>query len=52
MVEFAREGVVPESVKPSVLDLEVDLCLMERDVEFSVRSDLIRKWGVEGVGDD
>jgi len=37
MVEFAREGVVPERVEPSVLDVEVDLCLMEWCVEFSVR---------------
>ena len=37
MVEFAREGVVPERVEPSVLDVEVELCLMERDVDFSVR---------------
>ena len=38
IVEFAREGVVPERVEPSVLDVEVDLCLREWDVEFSVRN--------------
>ena len=38
MVEFAREGVVPERVEPSVLDVEVELCLMEWDVDFSVRT--------------
>jgi len=37
MVEFARDGVVPERVEPSVLDVEVELCLMEGGVEFSVR---------------
>jgi hypothetical protein len=37
IVEFAREGVVPERLEPSVLDVEVDLCLMEWGVEFSVR---------------
>lgn len=37
MVEFAREGVVPERVEASVLDVEVELCLMEWGVEFSVR---------------
>ncbi len=37
MVEFARDGMVPERVKPSVLDVEVELCLMELDVDFSVR---------------
>lgn len=36
MVEFARESVVPERVEPSVLDVEVELCLMEWAVEFSV----------------
>ena len=54
MVEFAREGVAPDRVEPSVLDVEVDLCVMEWDVDFSVRRapDLIRKSVVEGVEDD
>ena len=52
MVEFAREGVVPERVEP--LDVEVDLCLMEWDVDFSVRRvpDLVIKCGVDGFGGD
>lgn len=37
MVKFARDGMVPERVEPFVLDVEVELCLMEWDVEFSVR---------------
>lgn len=37
IVKFARENVVPERVEPSVLDVEVDLCMMEDDVDFSVR---------------
>ena len=41
MVEFAREGVVPERVEPPVLDVEVELCLMELSVDFSVRKSLI-----------
>ena len=41
MVEFAREGAVPNRVEPSVLDVEVDLCLMEWSVEFSVRMGFI-----------
>ena len=41
MVKFARDGVVPERVEPSVLDAEVELCLMEWDVDFSVRMVLI-----------
>ena len=41
MVRFAREGVVPERVEVSVLDVEVDLCLMEWEVDFSVRRVLI-----------
>lgn len=48
IVKFAREGVVPERAEPSVLDVEVDLCIMEWDVDFSVRNapDLIRKYEV------
>lgn len=41
IVEAAREGIVPERVEPSVLDVEVELCLMEEDVDFSVRRVLI-----------
>ena len=41
IVEAAREGVVPERVDPSVLGVEVGLCLMEEDVDFSVRRVLI-----------
>ena len=37
MVEFARDSVVPERVEPSVLDVDVELCLIELDVDFSVR---------------
>lgn len=37
MIEPARQGVVPERVKPSILNVEVDLCTMEHDVDFSVR---------------
>jgi hypothetical protein len=29
--------MVPERVEPFILDREVDLCMMEWDVEFSVR---------------
>lgn len=44
MVEFAREGMVPERVETFVLDMDVDLCLMEEDVDFSVReNDLIEE---------
>lgn len=39
MVEFAREDVVHERVETSVLDMEVELCLMEWGVEFSVRAE-------------
>jgi len=54
MKESARKGVIPERVESSILDIEVDLCMMEHDVDFSVRRapDLIRKYGVEGVGGD
>lgn len=33
----ARQSMFPERIEPSVLDVEVDLCLMECDVDFSVR---------------
>ena len=36
MVEFARDGMVPEREESSVLDVEVDLCLMEWWVVFWV----------------
>jgi hypothetical protein len=36
-VKFERESVVPERVEPSVLDVEVELCVMEWSVEFSVK---------------
>lgn len=54
MAECARKGVIPERVEPSILDVEVDLCMMEHDVDFSVRRapDLIRKCEVEGVEGD
>ena len=56
MIEPAMQGVVPERVKPSILNVEVDLCMMEHDVDFSVRRapDLIRRYKavLEGVGDD
>lgn len=53
MVEFAGDGVIPERVVPSVLDVEVELCLMERGVDFLARgADLIRKCWVEVIGDD
>jgi hypothetical protein len=40
-------------VEPSVLGVEVELCLMEWSVEFSVSKvpNLIRRYGVEGVRD-
>lgn len=38
MIKSARDGVIPERVKPEILDKEVDICLMERDVEFAVRA--------------
>ena len=41
IVEAAREGIVPERVDPSVLGVEIGLCLMEEDVDFSVRMCLI-----------
>lgn len=56
MIEPARQGVVPERVKPSILNVEVDLCMMEHDVDFSVRRapDLIRRYKevLEGVDGD
>lgn len=41
IVEAAREGIVPERVDPYVLGVEIGLCLMEEDVDFSVRRVLI-----------
>jgi hypothetical protein len=41
IVDAAREGIVPERVHPSVLGVEIGLCLMEEDVDFSVRRVLI-----------
>jgi len=41
IIEAARKGVVPERVEPSILDVEVDLCMMENEVDFSVRRVLI-----------
>ena len=41
MVELTREGVIPERVEPSVLEVDVDLCMMEENVDFSVRRVLI-----------
>jgi hypothetical protein len=48
MKECARQSVIPERVESSILDVEVDLCMMEHDVDFSVRraADLIMKCGV------
>lgn len=45
MIESARQGVVPERVDPSILNVEVDLCIMEHEVDFSVRRmpDLIKR---------
>jgi len=47
--ECARKGMIPERVETSILDIEVDLCMMEHDVDFSVRRapDLIRKCKLE-----
>ena len=39
IIECARKVVVHERVKPSVLDVEVDLCMIDPDVDFSVRKD-------------
>ena len=56
MIESAKHGVVPERVDPSILNVEVDLCMMEHDVDFSVRKapDLIKRYKevIEGIGDD
>ncbi len=41
IVEAAREGIVPKRVDPSVLSVEIGLCLIEEDVDFSVRRVLI-----------
>ena len=41
IVEAAKEGVIPERVDASVLDVEVDLRMMEDEVDFSVRRVLI-----------
>ncbi|OEC87657.1 MULTISPECIES: hypothetical protein [Methanobacterium] len=41
IVKFARDGVVLERVDASVLDVEADLCMMEQDVDFSVKKRLI-----------
>ena len=41
MIEFAMEGIVPKRVDPSILSVEIGLCLMEEDVDFSVRRVLI-----------
>lgn len=56
MTESARQGVVPKRVDPSILNLEVDLCMIEHEVDFSVRRvpDLIKEYKevLEGDGDD
>ncbi|MEL7671870.1 hypothetical protein [Methanobacterium sp.] len=41
IINAAREGLIPERVEPSVLNVEVDLCMMEDEVDFSVRRVLI-----------
>jgi len=33
MTEPARQGVIPEMVESSILDIIIDLCMVERDVD-------------------
>jgi len=41
MIKCARKCVIPERVETSILEIEVDLCMMEHDMDFSVRRRLI-----------
>jgi hypothetical protein len=38
MIGPVRQGMVPESVKSERLHQEIDMCMMERDVDFAVRN--------------
>ncbi len=38
MIGPARQGILPERVKSEVLYQEIDMCMMERDVDFAVRN--------------
>lgn len=37
MIKSAKECLIPGRIKPEILNKEMDICMMEQDIDFSVR---------------
>ncbi len=36
LVEFAKKGVIPERIKPDVLECELDICMLEEEMDIHI----------------
>lgn len=36
LVEFAKKGVIPERIDPEVLEVELDICMLEEEMDIHI----------------
>ena len=37
LVEFAKNGIIPERVDPKVLEAELDICMLEEEIDIHIK---------------